>query len=179
MGRPLARNAGYATKQGGSHPVLALEEGVQIPCAIDEYDDMDFVVIDDSVDQPVAARDEQFPQPFVSPLWNDPTSPRELTKRFRCRLGFSLQNDGISRRITRDEPGLLLDVRPRRGSSTLLSSPRCDPLFDFLIRDEVTTFRGLEPCLDLLLNVDVVLDVFVRHLIWKSLEQTPEFSLRD
>lgn len=82
-----------------------------------------FAVVDDLVDQPVTARDDQFSQPFVSTLWNDPTSPRELTKRFRCSLGFSLQNDGISRRSTRDEPGLFLDVRPRGGRPPHSRSP--------------------------------------------------------
>jgi len=63
-----------------SHSILALQKGLQIPRAVDEHDDVDFVVVDDSLNQPVTAGDDQFPQPFISALGNDPTSLRELTK---------------------------------------------------------------------------------------------------
>ena len=38
-----------------SHSILALEKSLQIPCAIDEHDDVHFIVTDDLVDQSVAA----------------------------------------------------------------------------------------------------------------------------
>ena len=41
--------------------VLALEKGVQIACAVDEHEDMDLIVVHDSVDEPVTLRDDQFP----------------------------------------------------------------------------------------------------------------------
>jgi hypothetical protein len=64
---------------------------------MDEYDDVDFVVTNDPVNETIAVRDNQFPQSLVATLGNDSTSSGELPKRTRCSLGFPLQHHGISR----------------------------------------------------------------------------------
>src|SRR5688500_17778356 len=65
------------------------------------------------------------------------------------------------------------------GSSTLLARPLRNPLLDLFVGDEIPAIRGLETAIDLLLYVNVVLNVFVRRLIWKRVEQAANFFLRD
>jgi len=67
----------------------------------------------------------------------------------------------------------------RTESSTLLASPPCDPLLDLFVRNEVSPLRRLEAPIDLLLNVDVVLDVVVRHFVRQAIEQSANFFFRD
>ena len=66
----------------------------------------------------------------------------------------------------------------RRGESRLLAEPLRHPPFDLFLRDDFASISGIDTALDRLLDVDVVLDLFIRDVVRKLFQQFSDLFLR-
>src|SRR2546422_6861580 len=66
---------------------------------------------------------------------------------------------------------------PKPDHSRLLLEPPCHPPLSFLLGNHLSTLSGIKPFLDLLTNINVVLNIIERGVIWKLFKKVANLLL--
>ena len=132
--------------------------------AVNERNDEN-VFISDLVDEAIRFHEELSDRLVTKFRYRLPTLC-EFSKGPGSFKGFLNKGRRAILRVSRNVGRGSLKIVPS-DRSRLLLDPSGHPLHDLLVRDDVALLNCLKATLDLLTNVDVVLNVVQRNIVWK------------